>query len=792
DWSSGLRSWTAPWWQVVALGVVIWGVSLWLTRTQWRTRLGFLSMFVRAVLVAILLFAAQGWQARRLVEQPHRVTFVLDLSASMATADRTNETTAADSDASTDEVSATESPGESSRLGQALSELPRTMGEQQAWLTRFGEQRRLDWYSVGQQLERHESWSELRRLAEHPDQPASRLGTCLGDLVERNMGRPLSAVILVTDAVSTDANSRELLREQLRAARVPWFPVLVGEDVERREIRIATQGLPATAFVGESLVVTATVELRAWHGGRLRVRLVDLANDETLASVTWEPREATTTATFPLVFPVMRPGANRLAVQLVEDANESVLGSGRTQRFEAIEHRTRVLIVSRDPVPEFRFLKHALERARQPGSTEVRSFAVSSWLQTADLEYADTDESAIRSFPADDALLSEFDVVVMIDPLLADQDPTRGLSRTDLERLRRHVETDAASLIVVANWNTNPANWSGTELESLLPCPLTELRYWSGGSGPQARLRQLVATPIGASYPSLREHPSWLSASTDASDEDDSLARDPRIRFPVTGVWLSRQLRPGVRPLLVLDDSTESQDLDVALTQQSVGRGVVLFQGFADAYRLRYRSEDERGDRYWLQTIRQLARHRWLDQNPRTVIASDRDHYRAGDTAWISVTTATNDGVPPVTTVSLADSGAKPLPLMPVGAQAGWFEAELTDLAPGQYLVTVEGTTATSRASFTFDVSPARTEADREPPDHEWLREIAQVTGGRVITPKDLRTPATWLPSPRRPIISVGPDRPIWDNVWLSLFFGCLVIGLLLVDWRLRDVRGQE
>ncbi|MEZ6106089.1 MAG: hypothetical protein R3B96_08260 [Pirellulaceae bacterium] len=101
--------------------------------------------------------------------------------------------------------------------------------------------------------------------------------------------------------------------------------------------------------------------------------------------------------------------------------------------------------------------------------------------------------------------------------------------------------------------------------------------------------------------------------------------------------------------------------------------------------------------------------------------------------------------------------------------------------------MTVEGTTATSRASFTFDVSPARTESDREPPDHEWLREIAQVTGGRVITPKDLRTPATWLPSPRRPIISVGPDRPIWDNVWLSLFFGCLVIGLLLVDWRLRD-----
>lgn len=789
-----LRSWSFEIWQIVLLGAAIWIASLWLGRINLRSLTGKVAAIIRGLIIAWLLFAAQGWQERRLVEQPTRVAVLTDLSSSMAqiaSAESTNQPVA-----STDPLNANEQdrvPGqlelsEDSRMHEAFRAVEEALGNEIAnWPSRFGNERVVDWYSIGEKLARHDSWTSLYAETRSPQQSESRLPECLLQLLEKNAGRSLSGVILITDGVATDSRDFDALMKSVRESRVPWYPVLLGDPTPERTITIESRGLPSSVFVGETLIVQVDIGLVGSESSDLRIELVDLETNEVVSSELWKPEGLDPQQSFELPMSVKRSGANRIAVRVIQANGESQLGVGKTERFQAIEHQSKILLVAGEPSLEFRFLKHAIERARQPGSQENQSFALKSWLQSADLEYAATDSTAIRGFPVDDSELADFDIVILLDPILVTVDRARGLTSADLQRIKRHVEADAASLILIAGPKFDPQTLAGTALESVLPSPLNEFVKWQEGTGVEAGQLKLVATPLGSQLASLREL-NQNRLSTNVPDGNAaSLAQSP-LTFETSSVWFARQLRPGVRPLLVAQPTEQILASDVALTQQSAGRGLVVYQGFVDAYRLRYRSRDARADGYWIQTLHQLARHRWMDQHPQTTISANQDLYRAGDVAELSITRTLDDGgETPTAWVVAPDSQPIHLELEPVGAQLGWFRATIGSLRRGTYLVSIDGTDKVEATSFAFDVIAARQESDPQSPDHQWLNELAELSGGNTITPEDLSSPEDWLPSGSRAIISVGPDRPIWNNSWLVLVWSLGLIGLLFLDWRLRD-----
>lgn len=792
-----LPSWSASLWQIVALGVVVWGASLWLSRVNLKTKAGLGSAILRGGIVALLLLAAQGWQERRLVEQPTRVATVIDLSASMAQTLADPNANLPQEGASEIEFNAQDRPwneltnsdrSKLSRIQEAFIAFRSSPEMLEQWPAAFGDQRFVDWYSIGASLERYESWPSLIEQVQHPDRPESRLSDCLRELLERNAGRSLSAVVLITDGVSTQTQDVERLIAAARDSGVPWYPVLLGDPSVERSLTIHTRGIPATVFVGETIIVSIDLSLQGEAQGEFDVQLVDLETNEIVASERWISAGVDQTQTLEIPYSVKRSGANRFTVRVVEVSGESVVGVGKTERFQAIEHRSRILLVASEPSLEFRFLKHAIERARQPGSIENPTFELKSWLQSADLDYPSTDSSAIRGFPVDDAELEDFDVVILLDPTLASVDRTRGLSETDLQRIKRHVESNAASLILVAGSKFDPAGWSSSSLESMLPCPASDFRRWEQGTGIAAENRKLVSTPLGLQMAALREWPDSLSSSSLRTTENSAHSGGP-LSFEVSATWTASRLRSGVRPLLVTAEESEAESNLIALTQASAGRGLVVFQGFADAYRLRFRSSDRRANGYWIQTLHQLARHRWMDQHPLTTISADQELYRAGETAELSITrTDDQSGSLPVAWVVAPGAEPRPLELERVGAHTGWYLARVDRLQRGTYLISIDGTEKVDPTSFAFDVLAARQESDRQPPDHEWLRELAEQSGGRTLVPAELPSPSQWLPRGRRAIISVGPDLAIWHRASRTAIWGLCLVTLLFLEWRLRDL----
>ena len=83
------------------------------------------------------------------------------------------------------------------------------------------------------------------------DQPASRLGNCLRDVLEGQRGRPTAAVIVLTDGVTTDGKSLTDAAQYARRKSVPLFLIGLGSDQPPRDLRLADLLADEAAFVGD-------------------------------------------------------------------------------------------------------------------------------------------------------------------------------------------------------------------------------------------------------------------------------------------------------------------------------------------------------------------------------------------------------------------------------------------------------------------------------------------------------------------------------------------------------------
>jgi hypothetical protein len=219
---------------------------------------------------------------------------------------------------------------------------------------------------------------------------------------------------------------------------------------------------------------------------------------------------------------------------------------------------------------------------------------------------------------------------------------------------------------------------------------------------------------------------------------------------------------------------------------QFVGTGKAMFHAFDDTWRWRYRAGDRYFGRFWVQTIRFLARSRLFAQR-QAEVTTDRRRYQRGQPIQFRVRFP-NPGLAPkagdvTIQVEQAGKGARKLPLKLVPGSKNVFEGAIPQAVEGDYevrLMPLPGIEKIPPTTFRVD-APINEFEHIEMNGPELLR-AAESTGGKFYTPLDADALLRDLPKPLKVPLDTDPPIPLW-NTWPVLV---LFLVLLTVEWVFR------
>jgi hypothetical protein len=393
-------------------------------------------------------------------------------------------------------------------------------------------------------------------------------------------------------------------------------------------------------------------------------------------------------------------------------------------------------------------------------------------LQEADPAYVDTDKSAERVFPVSRDELFKYDVLIF-----GDVNPS-FLSPSVMNNIYEFVTTRGGGVIFVAGPKYTPLAYRDTPLAPLFPLNLDTVQVPDSDAVVADSFRPRL-TPLGVSSPQLQ--------IADAPSGNLKLWQEqlPPLRWHIT----APDVRPGVR-VLAEHPSKKGNDgkpLPI-ITLQFIGSGKVVFHATDETHRWRFRAGDVYFSRYWIQTIRYLARSKLLGQSRAAELATDREEYRRGDVVRLRarffddrLAPPQDDGVSVV--VEREGSQRKSIRLRRDAASRGLFEATLGNLGDGKYRCwiaspTLEGQPPTAR--FTITAPPG--ELARTQMDTADMRAAAKASGGKLYTFSDAGKLAGDLPKGRQVRIASMPPKPLWNAPLLAGLF----VALLGTEWMLR------
>lgn len=631
----------------------------------------------------------------------------------------------------------------------------------------------------------------------------SRLGDGIRQVLGELHGSPPTAILLLSDGQNTDGTPLAEAAELARKEGVPIFTVGLGDETPPRDLLLSDLQVDEVVFAGDTVRFAARFQARGFppdNGsvrGQANLRLLRGRPDSTSGEL--ELVESRTVPIPPEGQPQRveiehkptEPGSTTYRLEIEPQPRELQTENNRLERVvEVRDQKLRVLIVEGEPRWEFRYLKTYLERDN--------TIDLHVMLQSADDRYAEQDRSAISGFPpGDDSPESLFlyDVVV-----LGDVD-TSLLNNQQMNDLASFVTEKGGGLMLVAGELFNPLSFKGKPLELLLPIRLDEAR------NPTA-----AGIPVDVFRPQLT--PEGRASAIFRLGDDDASSLEIWNRIPPS-YWYFEAPRKQPTAVVLAEHPTQTgpEGRLPLLVTQFVGSGKVLFSAIDDTWRWRLRTGDKYFGRYWVQTLRYLARSKRLGQK-QAEISTDRLRYLRGQTVQVQVRFTNPSIAAGLKSIALKieREGQPPrtLELRPVpGADPpAAFETTLTNLTEGNYKLTYlpPPVLPGDPPASTFQVDPPAGEFARLELNAEALSNAAQLTQGhffrwnqteKLVAPapngssESVDPPAATptsksflelLPPPQKVPLDSDPPIPLWSSWPLFLLF----LSLVVTEWVIR------
>lgn len=504
---------------------------------------------------------------------------------------------------------------------------------------------------------------------------------------------------------------------------------------------------------------------------------------------------------------------------LVEENNASAVA------VDLIDRPLRVAYFDGYPRWEQRYIKQLLVRERSMRGTSMILASGRRFVQEGD--------ESMLTLPRSPEEWRAFDVIMIGDvrpELFTDE---------QLQQIKDHVAIDGAGLVWIGGEGATPGAWRGTPLADLLPFVLSGgdtsgLPIWSGPV-------TITPTPLADRLGVMRLLPNAIEGSWWPAEIADPATGwnqiqwaqrlDPALLKPAVEVLA--QARDVRAPAATIDapvSSSTAEDVSPILVSMRFGAGRVLYLGTDEVWRWRYGRGELYAERFYLQILRMLGRESLS---------------RAGKLATLSVTPARAEVEQPVRVavelidqslidaapasmrvrivregaVTRGESPSSPsapgtaavdesfapveLTLLPettdgaaprdsrargvrtyaatwIATESGSYRVEGTD----PLLVGIGSTGAGGAGLLTAPVQVwlPDDELRRPETDHLSLAQLAQATGGSILSARDLSDLPSLLPN-RELRLAGEPDvETLWDTP-LALM---LLMLLLTMEWVVR------
>ncbi|MBC7964476.1 MAG: hypothetical protein H7Z17_01020 [Fuerstia sp.] len=613
----------------------------------------------------------------------------------------------------------------------------------------------------------------------------TRIGESLYQLIGQISGRTLSGVVLISDGRSNTGLDVEPARVRAERSGTRLITVGVGSQKPQMNLWVAGMQSPTDVHQGDPFDITVMLQGTASSGQQATVRLFEQSADgdgkdrRQIAEKTIELGDDAIPASVRFSQELKVPSKYDFSARIESTTGSSEMtldDNERRRTIEVTDRRMKVLVISSGPMRDYQFVRNTLFR-----HSGVESDV---WLQSVTDEnigfVSQEAKHLLTKFPATEAELFEYDVVVAFDP-----DWSR-LSAEQQTFLNRWVSEHAGGLVVVAGEIFTPRLAQEPEtfrdISVLYPVLLNRV-------APDLQLSQradepwpITLTPEGRATDFLKIADETGNASVDLWQKFKGIFRS----YPVRGV------RDGAVVLLEYGNPrarTENGEPPF-LASQFYGTGRTIFIGSAETWRLREISPQGH-QRFWTSLIREVGQGRRSRGNARGLLLLDRTEVAPGQP--VNVRAQLYDArLQPLITESvpltIVDSEGRTLPvpdrLQGDSRGAGQYAASFRPPAPGTYRISVPVPESSDVLQASIDVVLPNLESQNPTLNTELLTSLTRDTDGRYLAVSELATLPTLLPDQSQPVVVDEQLRTLWDRRWLMF----LMVGLLAFEWIMRRV----
>ncbi len=490
----------------------------------------------------------------------------------------------------------------------------------------------------------------IQGLTASPRHDASQLGAAVRQVINDYRGSSLSAVIMLTDGVTTEGEDLTKASKYAREMGVPLYFVGVGDAHEVRDIYLHNLQAQDTVYVNDRMFFDLKVTGKGYGDKEVHVKLREKGKDEVLddKKVKLDPSGKPVDVT--LKHQPKKPGEKVYVIDTKVLDDEAEKDNNRLEKAVTVLETKliKVLYVEGQRRYEYHFLKTLLEREsnRIKGNKTIQLHVL---LLDADPGYARSDRSALVEFPTRKEL-EEYGVVILgdVDPQAT---PRMPKMEEHLKDVADFVKERGGGLLMIAGERYAPLAYRNSPLKDVLPIEVIGEDKEEADVSRQEGYR-LVLTPAGRAHPIFR--------SERAQDEKDNVDIWNQMREMY---WWSEGYVPkraaevlAVHPTVAATERKGGRRGRERVARRmgrrspstrwwcstSSARGARMFFGFGETWRWGHRENQARYNNFWLQTVRYLARNRL----GRIDLKLDRQtHYRRGEP--ITVTVRFPDDAPP-------------------------------------------------------------------------------------------------------------------------------------------------
>ena len=638
-------------------------------------------------------------------------------------------------------------------------------------LKELGQKLEIKLYTFDKDVQSH-TWDPNKLgLPETPDGEESAIGAALEEVLRRETGKRLAAVILLSDGAQRALPSRDVPPQapagRLADMGVPLYTVALGQARglgQTGDVAVSELSVGATVFVNTRLDVTGLVRIDSMLGKTVNVELLFETKPGEMEVVDRTVIEADKHAmqqTVDLKYLPQIPGEYKVTLRAEPLHGELITTNNELSTFiTVLKGGVNALYVEGTPRMEQKFLRWSLGSARN-----------------INVDFYSIDAQRPNTMPPEASTWFEpgkYDVYIFGDI------DAKAFSDKQLKQLAEAVDRGAGLVMLGGFHSFGPGHYRDTALVDVLPLLMEReesqtfedkviIRAWHL-DGP----RQMLPTSAGERH--------FVMLLGDRSTNKQFWEQLPKLEG-------ANRFRGVKRSAQVLAETPAGEPL---LLAQDYGAGRVMAFAGDSTWRWWLGGHSREHRRFWRQVVLWLA-HKDESSDNDVWVKLDRRRYQPGQRVEFSAGAQTPEGdiVEDATftaSVVLPDESRQPVQLLRKTLDMGgtFFDTQ----QPGDYLVMVSakrGDELLGTARARFLVHQQDLELDNPAADPGLLASLSAVTEGKSLAPEQL--PGTLARLKDQPLnleVEIQSRTELWgESPWNWLI--CLSFaGLLCVEWFLR------